>query len=712
MKKIFLLFLLLAVSGVRATADEGMWLLPYIQQLNIADMKAKGLVLDADDIYNPDRESLMDAVIIFGGGCTGEIISPDGLIITNHHCGYGSIQSLSTVEHNYLRDGFWTNNRAEEIPAPGLAIMFVRKMVDITSEVLPKEPTNESMRSRIISDNLAVIERAYRERHPGMQVLSRSMFAGNEYFLFVYERFSDVRLVGTPPESIGKFGGDTDNWMWPRHTGDFALFRVYADRYGSPAEYSPQNIPLHTPKYLTISIQGYEENDFAMVMGFPGSTNRYMTSWEIDRLVNVDNANRIFLRGVRQEILAKNMASSDMVRIQYASKYASSSNYWKNAIGMNQALADLNVRARKAEQEAQLRRWIAADPEREAEYGMALDIIASDALGTIPLTARKIQQYISEGITRSIEILNIARMTASALGLWAEPNTYNLDALKRSAETFYRDFNEPTDRSVAGAMLRVMMDSIRVADLPLFFATDIVGRFGGDIERFVDNLYDNSIFASQQRFDAAMANPDFAGLLNDPAVLIARGLQYDDINRFVAPARSSVMSINEAYRLYIKSLMEWQPEIKFYPDANSTMRLTYGSIVPYSSGGRNFPLYTTLAGVLAKEDRSNPIEFTVDERLKELYNSKDFGPYAVNGNIPVNFISNNDITGGNSGSPVLNAKGELLGLAFDGNWEAMSGDILFEPNVQRTISVDIRYVLFIIDKFAGAGYLLDEMTIK
>jgi hypothetical protein len=689
-----------------------MWLLPYIGQLNIEEMKAKGLILDAGDIYSSDRESLKDAVIIFGGGCTGEIISPDGLIITNHHCGYGSIQSLSTVERNYLKDGFWAMNRAEEIPAPGLYVTFVRKIVDISSEVIPQERMSEAARNRIIADNLAVIERAYRQNYPGMLVFSRPMFAGNEYFLFVYERYNDVRLVGTPPESIGKFGGDTDNWMWPRHTGDFSLFRVYADRDGRPADYSPHNTPLHTPKYLTISTAGYEENDFVMMIGFPGSTSRYMTSYEIDRLVNVDNANRIFLRGIRQKVLAEDMASSDMIRIQYASKYASSSNYWKNSIGMNKAIADLNVRERRAEQEEQLRRWIAADPVREAEYGMALDIIASEASGTLPLTARNIQQYINEGITRSIELFTIARSAASALNLWGEPNTGNLHALTQYAETFYRDFNEPTDRRVAKAMLRVMMDSIKVADLPLFFATGIINRFGGEIDRFVDDLYDNSVFASQERFDAAMANPDLAALANDPAVVIARGLQEDGINRFVSPARSSAMSVDEAERLYIKALMDWQSERKFYPDANFTIRLTYGSMLPYSNDGHSFPLYTTLAEVLAKEDLSNPIEFTVDERLKELYARRDFGPYAVNGDVPVNFISNNDITGGNSGSPVLNAKGELLGLAFDGNWEAMSGDVLFEPNVQRAISVDIRYVLFIIDKFAGAGYLLDEMTIK
>ena len=698
MKKLFLLFAAACVT-FSAAADEGMWMLPYLQKMNAKDMKARGCKLSAEEIYSMNNSSLKDAIVIFGGGCTGEIVSPDGLLFTNHHCGYGSIQALSSVEHDYLKNGFWAMSRAEEIPAPGLKVRFIRKIVDVTSDVLAAVPdiAGGEERSRLVAEHAEAMKSRFEAENPGMEISVKPFFGGNQFFAFVIEVFSDVRLVGTPPTSIGKFGGDTDNWMWPRHTGDFSIFRVYAGPDNKPADYAPENRPYKAEKFLKVSLNGYDEADFAMIMGFPGSTQRYMTSYEIDRMLEVENPQRIFIRGERQAILKEDMAASDKVRIQYASKYAQSSNYWKNSIGMSRGIKRLDVKGRKQEQEAAFRAWAAKNTLPTEGYVDALDKIRESVEETLPSYASL--QYLQEAFLRAVEILTPARYSGSLKG--AE--------LEKALKGFYKDYNMPTDRRVAKRMFRIVKENCK--ELPSLFAEVIDKRFGGDTDAYVDYLYDNSVFADEQRALAAVASGK--ELKEDPAAVLSESI-VGKMRELSKAQKEGRQKYADGHRLYIAGLMRMQPKKAWASDANFTIRLTYGRILPYNpADGIRYNYYTTLKGVMEKENPENPTEFTVPAKLKELYAAKDFGRYAnAKGELPTCFLADCDITGGNSGSPVLNAKGSLIGLAFDGNWEAMSGDVAFEPELQRTIAVDVRYVLFVIDKFAGAGWLLDELQFE
>ena len=698
MKKLFLLFAAACVT-FSAAADEGMWMLPYLQKMNAKDMKARGCKLSAEEIYSMNNSSLKDAIVIFGGGCTGEIVSPDGLLFTNHHCGYGSIQALSSVEHDYLKNGFWAMSRAEEIPAPGLKVRFIRKIVDVTSDVLGAVPdiAGGEERSRLVAEHAEAVKSRFEAENPGMEISVKPFFGGNQFFAFVIEVFSDVRLVGTPPTSIGKFGGDTDNWMWPRHTGDFSIFRVYAGPDNKPADYAPENRPYKAEKFLKVSLNGYDEADFAMIMGFPGSTQRYMTSYEIDRMLEVENPQRIFIRGERQAILKEDMAASDKVRIQYASKYAQSSNYWKNSIGMSRGIKRLDVKGRKQEQEAAFRAWAAKNTLPTEGYVDALDKIRESVEETLPSYASL--QYLQEAFLRAVEILTPARYSGSLKG--AE--------LEKALKGFYKDYNMPTDRRVAKRMFRIVKENCK--ELPSVFAEVIDKRFGGDTDAYVDYLYDNSVFADEQRALAAVASGK--ELKEDPAAVLSESI-VGKMRELSKAQKEGRQKYADGHRLYIAGLMRMQPKKAWASDANFTIRLTYGRILPYNpADGIRYNYYTTLKGVMEKENPENPTEFTVPAKLKELYAAKDFGRYAnAKGELPTCFLADCDITGGNSGSPVVNAKGSLIGLAFDGNWEAMSGDVAFEPELQRTIAVDVRYVLFVIDKFAGAGWLLDELQFE
>ncbi|MBD9301182.1 MAG: S46 family peptidase [Alistipes senegalensis] len=698
MKKLFLLFAAACVT-FSAAADEGMWMLPYLQKMNAKDMKARGCKLSAEEIYSMNNSSLKDAIVIFGGGCTGEIVSPDGLLFTNHHCGYGSIQALSSVEHDYLKNGFWAMSRAEEIPAPGLKVRFIRKIVDVTSDVLGAVPdiAGGEERSRLVAEHAEAVKSRFEAENPGMEISVKPFFGGNQFFAFVIEVFSDVRLVGTPPTSIGKFGGDTDNWMWPRHTGDFSIFRVYAGPDNKPADYAPENRPYKAEKFLKVSLNGYDEADFAMIMGFPGSTQRYMTSYEIDRMLEVENPQRIFIRGERQAILKEDMAASDKVRIQYASKYAQSSNYWKNSIGMSRGIKRLDVKGRKQEQEAAFRAWAAKNTLPTEGYVDALDKIRESVEETLPSYASL--QYLQEAFLRAVEILTPARYSGSLKG--AE--------LEKALKGFYKDYNMPTDRRVAKRMFRIVKENCK--ELPSVFAEVIDKRFGGDTDAYVDYLYDNSVFADEQRALAAVVSGK--ELKEDPAAVLSESI-VGKMRELSKAQKEGRQKYADGHRLYIAGLMRMQPKKAWASDANFTIRLTYGRILPYNpADGIRYNYYTTLKGVMEKENPENPTEFTVPAKLKELYAAKDFGRYAnAKGELPTCFLADCDITGGNSGSPVLNAKGSLIGLAFDGNWEAMSGDVAFEPELQRTIAVDVRYVLFVIDKFAGAGWLLDELQFE
>ncbi len=700
----------LVAAGVvlTASADEGMWLLPYLRKMNIKTMKSEGCRLSAEDIYSVNSSSLKDAVVIFGGGCTGEVVSPEGLLFTNHHCGYGAIQELSSVEHDYLKYGFWAGSNAEEIPAPGLKVRFVRSISDVTADILGNVPSTagEQEREKIVGENIRALEKRLGEANPGKEIWVRSFFGNNQYFAFVNEVFSDIRLVGTPPSSIGKFGGDTDNWMWPRHTGDFSVFRIYADKDNRPADYSPENVPYRAGKYLKVSIGGYDEGDFAMVMGFPGTTTRFMTSYEIDQMLKVSNPNRIFIRGERQEILREDMAASDKVRIQYASKYAGSSNYWKNSIGKSRGIEKLGVKERKQAEEAGFQRWadgltyVAGD----VDYRRALPLIRESVEMLSGIEHNR--QYLAEAFLNAVEILTPARSLAS------KSEIEDPAASKKALADWYGDYNAPTDRKVAKRMLEIARE--HMTELPSFYADVVDRQFGGDIDAYVDYLYDNSIFADEASVMAAIDNfqAEKERIASDPAVVLSNSVM-EMYRRLSGERREGALKYNEGHRLYIAGLLKMYPDRAWAPDANFTIRLTYGQILPYDPcDGVKYNYYTTLKGVMEKEDPSNPTEFYVPERLKELYAARDFGPYAdKRGEMPVAFLSNLDITGGNSGSPILNGRGELIGLAFDGNWEAMSGDVAFEPELQRCIGVDVRYVLFIIDKFAGAGWLLDEMDI-
>jgi hypothetical protein len=709
MKKL-LLVLAVLMFVVPSRADEGMWLLPYLEKMNIKDMKSKGLKLSAKDIYSVKENSLKDAIVIFGRGCTGEVVSAEGLLFTNHHCGYGNIQQLSSVENDYLKNGFWAMNRGEEIPAPGLSVRFVRRIDDVTDEVVGKAATMKvgAKRDSIVGANGKAVLARYKELYPDMEVGVKAFMGGNQYFATVLEVFNDIRLVGTPPSSLGKFGGDTDNWMWPRHTDDFSMWRIYASPDNKPAEYSVDNVPYKAPVHLKVSTKGYKENDFAMIMGFPGSTERYMTSFEMKQMVDVENTNRIYIRGERQKILMEDMLADDHIRLQYASKYASSSNYWKNAIGMNKALEDNGIMAKKLAEEALFEAWAAGQAGAVEQYELALPGIKEAVQGKSEIEG--VWQYFREAFLMAVEILAVPRHIMAGIEVDENGKVTNIDEAKDVVDGFYKNFNEATERKVAKRMFAIVKENVPAEYLPSVYTT-IDTDFGGDINAFVDNMYDNSAYTSQDKLISALENYNKESFDADPAYEV-----WKSINNEVTKLRKQITPYDRAlvrwHRVYIKGLTVMNPGVKYYPDANSTIRLTYGQVLPYEPrDGVIYKYYTTLKGVIEKEDPSNPLEFTVPRRVKEAYATSDYGVYGQDGELRTDFLTNNDITGGNSGSPVLNARGELIGLAFDGNWEAMSGDVMFEPQLQRCINLDVRYLLWTIDKFGGAGYLINEMTI-
>ena len=715
-KQRFYVTMMLTCAILGARADEGMWLLQMMEeQYLVEQMKKQGLQLEAADLYNASAPSIKDAVGIFGGGCTGEIISPEGLILTNHHCGYGAIQQHSSVEHDYLTDGFWAMTRAEELPTPGLEFTFVEKIVDVTSKVNAliendSISVNESL-SYAFLDKMAreELQQSEYDGVPGVEALVRPFYAGNRYYLFFLKVYSDVRMVAAPPSSIGKFGGETDNWMWPRHTGDFSMFRIYADSLGNPALYSEDNVPLKTPKHLSISIRGLQEGDYAMVMGFPGSTQRFLTRSEIQERMDCQNTPRIQVREARQEVLKKEMAASDKVRIQYAGKYASSSNYWKNSIGMNKAIVDNKVREAKSEQEARFAQF-AAEKGNE-EYANVVAQIDEVIAESSPVTY--LRMAFTETFMMGIEfgapykVMDSLKVAIKAKDKEAIERWGN--QLRQSyAQIHNKDYDHEVDRKVAKALFALYKEM--GLDLPAFYET-IEKDYKGDIDRYVDAMYDNSITANEQNLEKFLKKPTLKAIDKDLAVAFSRGKweMYNEISAKAVPVREKLQQL---HKTYVRGLCEMYAPTPKAPDANFTLRLTYGTVKPYSpKNGVSYDYYTTLEGVMEKEDATNP-EFVVPEKLKQLYAAKDYGRYALSdGRLPVNFITTNDITGGNSGSPVMNAHGELIGSAFDGNWESLSGDINFDNDKQRCIVVDIRYVLFVLEKLGGCKHLIDEMTI-
>ena len=709
-----LLFLFVFVCG-RAVADEGMWLPSLIQKLNINEMQKMGCELSADQIYSINNSSLKDAVVALDhGSCTAELVSKDGLLLTNHHCGFGEIQSHSSVEHDYLRDGFWAKSLEEELPNPGKTASFLIRMEDVTDKVL--EDVTDDMSEEERQEKVDTVARQLEKEAKGdsdYEIYVRSFFNENKYYLFVVETFRDIRLVGAPPQALGKFGGDTDNWMWPRHTNDFSMFRVYCGPDGKPASYSEDNVPYQPKHFLPISLKGVKEGDFAMVMGYPGSTNRYKTSYGVDYTMQVTNPVRIKVRAKKLEIIDQYMRTSQKARIQYASKYARSSNYYKYSIGQNNGLKNLNVIAKKKELEDRFSEWVNETPARKEKYGESLDLIA-EAYSNVE--ASKAQEYMAEALVRGPEIFMFAFRTRPLLDLLEKPeeNKERIEritmGIKSRINDFYKDYNAPTDQKVAAALLKIYADNNATRYQPNFFA-EVIKKDKGDFAKYTSKMFAKSIFTDQERFIEFLDDPSYKALKKDRVFQAASDIfsKFREISR---EASRENEKLPKGRRLFLAGLMQMEKNKKFYPDANSTLRLTYGEVLEYEPrDGVTYKYYTTAKGYLEKEIPGDP-EFDVPARMKELILDEDYGRYAdKDGSLHTDFITNNDITGGNSGSPVLNGEGQLIGIAFDGNWEAMSGDIAFEPELQRCICVDIRFVLWVIDKYAGATNLIDEMEI-
>jgi hypothetical protein len=712
-KTIILVFFILAIAFKPGRADEGMWLPFLINDMLYEEMQEMGLELTREEIFSFNQSSIKDAVVSFGGGCTAEIISPEGLLLTNHHCGYGRIQYHSTPENDYLKNGFWAMSKDEELPNPGLFVRFLVSVTDVTEPINAQLTENMSVsdRSKKINELSDSISKAATQGN-NYSANVRAMFSGNDFYLFVYERYNDVRLVGAPPSSIGKFGGDTDNWMWPRHTGDFTLFRIYTAPDGSPATYHPDNIPLKPKHFLPVSTSGVKEGDFSMILGFPGSTDRFLTSHGIDYKVNVELPKRIEIRRAKLDIIEEAMASSDEIRIKYASKQSGISNYWKNFIGMKNALQKHDVADQKREQEKQFTDWVAKSSMRQNEYGDVLSTFdkvydAYNSFGNFTMVH-------SEAISSGADVLRFARSFNRLHDLLQadapdDEIRNETERLKLMSESFYRNYIPSVDQKLWSAMMETYNNSLE-PELKAGIFEHINRRFKGDYDRFASEVYKKSIFADKEKFLKFLDAPKKRTLERDWAFRTATSI-FDNAEVVLAQIREYNEMLLTARRLFVKGVREMNPDGMFYPDANSTMRFTYGTVKGYKPADAvYYDFSTTLDGVMEKENPDHH-EFIVPEKLSNLYHLKDFGSYGSNGSLPVNFVSNNDITGGNSGSPVLDGSGNLIGLAFDGNWEAMSGDILFEHNLQRTISVDARYILFVIDKFAGAGYLLDEMEL-
>lgn len=703
-----LLACLLAAATV-VSADEGMWL-PSLIGRQVKDMKAKGFRLSAKDIYDINRASLKDAIVLFDRGCTGELVSEEGLLLTNHHCGYGQVQSHSSLEHDYLTNGFWAMNRAEELPNPGLEVSFLVRMDDVTDRVL--EGVTDGMdpqarKERIAENSRILVEEtlaAYGDRK-GYEAAVESMYYDNQYFLFTYRTFRDVRLVGAPPSSIGKFGGDTDNWMWPRHTGDFTVFRIYADADNQPADYSPENVPYRPEKHFTISTRGIDEGDFTFVYGFPGTTREYVTSDYVDYVLNDLNPNTIRMRTERLDIIGAAMEADPAVRIKYASKAAMIANAWKKWQGESLGLARLGTVDKKRAYEARLAEWMADRPE----YAGLLDRMHAvyDAWRPYALANSLYRESIF-----TIELLKMVQQLETAMALGKSfPD----------AAVLYKDYEPAVDRQLAEAMIEEFVTAVPTEFLPQQL-TAAIAQVGG-VPAYVDYLFAQSAFATRERYEALCALDEEAfvnTMAADPAVALysLAGMTY---NTEIVPEYQRLSAeIDALYPLYMRAQMAFEPERNFYPDANLTLRVAYGSVEGYRPEDGIYCLpFTTLEGIIAKD---NPAiyDYDVPDRLRALYDAKDYGRWAINVGtkkepfytVPVAFIATNHTTGGNSGSPVLNGRGELIGINFDRTWLSTMSDLEFDPAMCRNIAVDIRYVLFVIDKVCGAGYLLDEMTIR
>jgi hypothetical protein len=718
MKKLLLSILLVAAFGYTTRAgnppDEGMWLPMFVERLNYVDMQKMGLRLSPQEIYDINNSSIKDAIVNLGNFCTAEVVSSQGLLFTNHHCGYDAIQSHSSIDHDYLTDGFWAESFDQELPNEGLNVSFLVKMDDVTSRVLEgiTPQMSETERGTMISKAAEALKQEASE--DGKYTVSvKSFYNGNEYYRFVYQVYEDVRLVGAPPSAIGKFGGDTDNWMWPRHTGDFSIFRIYTAPDGSPAPYSKDNVPMKAKYHLKVSTKGIKPNDFSMTWGFPGSTERYLTSWGIQSNLNETNPAIVKMGGRILEEMKANMDASDEIRIKYASNYAGLANFWKNKIGETRGLKRLNVYDKKKAIEDHFTNWVNADPQRKEMYGSVLQDF-SDVYSYYTSTNFNTQLWYiqiaffgSQALPFPLQnqgMINILKSDLKGDELQAQ-----LAPLAAEAEEHFKDYDAATEARILKGILQILNTDLPANSRPDVFNV-IDKKFKGDINAYVDDLFKKSNLVSHDKYKAFLAKPSLKKLENDPAFKLTNSVYNFLITQMMSSGAINE-KLNKAERLFVDGLRKANPDKVYYPDANSTLRMSYGQVLDYyPADAVHYDHITYGEGILEKEDPTNE-EFIVPAKLKELLEKRDFGRWAdESGRLPVCFISNNDITGGNSGSPVLNGSGELIGLAFDGNWEAMSGDIAFEPELQRCINVDIRYVLFVIDKYANAQRLLKELT--
>lgn len=710
MKKILVLAVLLIASTV-SFADEGMWFLMHLKRLNEADMQKKGLQLTAEEIYSVNNSSLKDAIVQFNGGCTAEIVSATGLVFTNHHCGYGAIAELSTPENDYLTNGFWAKTPSDELKPKSLYVRFFVRMDDVSDRILNlvNDDMSEKERERVINQEIAKIQTENDEG--GKYTVSvRPFYNGNEYYYFVYQDYTDVRLVGTPPNSIGKFGGDTDNWEWPRHTGDFSIFRVYGDKDGNPAEYAAENVPLKPKHYLPISIKGFQDGDFSMILGYPGRTNRWMNAAGIDQNVHFAYPAWVEASKVGMDAMKQHMDDNQSVKLNYASKYSGVANYWKNRQGMIDALTKHKTAATKRKQEKRFDKW-AKRPENREKYGDVIQTINTYYQQTNEKARH--DNYLA-GMLRASSFAALPYSLGNALKQYAQENAEKRKEMRPKLAAFIKDNYEKVFIPLEIDVLTAELDlyAAKGGQIANYVKT-MSEKHQGDFSQPIRTAFEQSLFGSGEKLNNFLDTPDEGQIDNDPLFQLSSALmeQY----RASSPELEQLQdAFQAASRKYIAGVLEMDPDGKYYPDANSTLRLTYGTIRslpkdPRNDANENF--YTTLKGTIAKHQPGDE-EFDLPQRLIDLYEARDFGRYAdKNGYLPINFLSDQDITGGNSGSPVLNGNGELIGLAFDGNIEAMAGDVIFDPKLQRTISVDIRYVLFIIDKFAGANNIMEELTI-